>query len=349
MAYFSGRRILITGGASFIGSHLTEALLEAGALVTVADDYSSGSPENLGEALRHVRMLELDLRSPEAAAQACEGAEMVFHLAAAHGGRGYIESHQAACAENMVLDQIVYRAALAAGAGKVVFASSACVYPGWLQDDPSAGRKRLSEDLVGPPYDPDGLYGMAKLTGELALRAIAQENGMSAAICRFFTAYGPRCGESHAILAMIARAFVGADPFEVWGTGEQIRSWIYVDDLVRMTLLAAERIDDGTAVNVATDEDHTVREAAEIVLAAAGHNAEIVARPDMPTGPLYRSADVALADRLLGYRPQVDLAEGVRRTTDWYRGVKDPAWVRADLDRLLTEREDAVPAGVQKV
>lgn len=349
MAYFSGRRILITGGASFIGSHLAVALLEAGARVTVADDFSSGSPENLGEALDQVRMLELDLRSPDAAAHACQGAEMVFHLAAAHGGRGYIESHQAACAENMVLDQIVYRAALAAGAQKVVFASSACVYPGSLQEDPSASRKRLSEDLVGPPYDPDGLYGMAKLTGEMALRAIAQENGMAAAICRFFTAYGPKCGESHAILAMIARAFVGADPFEVWGTGEQIRSWIHVDDLVRMTLLAAERIDDGTAVNIATDEDHTVREAAEIVLAAAGHKAEIVTRPDMPTGPMYRSADVTLADSLLGYKPRVDLAEGVRRTTEWYRGVKDPAWVRADLGRLLTEREDAAPAGVQKL
>jgi nucleoside-diphosphate-sugar epimerase len=342
VAFLRLRRVLVTGGASFIGSHLVHALLQAGALVTVADNFSSGSPANLGTAVSDIHLLELDLRHPESAAAACAQAELVFHLAAAHGGRGYIETHEAACAENMVLDQSVYRAALRAGAAKIVFASSACVYPAALQRDP-AGRQALREDLVGPPYEPDGLYGMAKLTGELVLRAIVREHGMQAAVCRYFTAYGPRCGESHAIIAMIARAFVRADPFEVWGTGAQVRSWIYVDDLVAMTLLAAERIDDGSAVNVATAEDHTVREVAEIVLAATGHRAAIVTRPGMPTGPAFRTADTRLARELLGYVPRVSLAEGVRRTAGWYYAAKDQAAVAADLDRLLVEREAGTP------
>jgi nucleoside-diphosphate-sugar epimerase len=269
--------------------------------------------------------------------------DLVFHLAAAHGGRGYIDAHPATCAENMLLDQQVFGAARRAGVGKVVFASSACVYPGHLQDDPTA-RQVLTEDLVGPPYDPDGLYGMAKLAGELALRAIVREHGMAAANCRYFTAYGPRCGESHAIIAMIARAFAGTDPFELWGTGDQIRTWIYVDDLVRMTLLAAERVDDGSAVNVATDEEHTVREAAELVLRCTGHRATIVPRPDMPTGPLYRTAGVDRARALLGYRPAVDLATGVARTVDWYFATKDRAAVSRTLDRLLMERGVPEPA-----
>lgn len=340
MSFFARRNVLVTGGASFIGSHLAIALLEAGARVTVADNYSSGSPANLGDAAGDIRLLELDLRLPDAAEAAAAGAEVVFHLAAAHGGRGYIAAHEATCAENMVLDQNVYRASLKAGAAKVVFASSACVYPAGLQRDPAA-RGVLREDLVGPPYDPDGLYGMAKLTGELVLRAIAREHGLQAAACRYFTAYGPRCGESHAVIAMIARAFTGADPFEIWGTGEQVRSWIYVDDLVRMTLLAAERIDDGSAVNVATDEDHTVREAAQIVLAATGHRATITTLPQMPTGPAYRTADTSLARGLLGYVPQVRFADGVRRTAQWYYAAKDRASVAANLDRLLVERDTA--------
>jgi UDP-glucose 4-epimerase len=192
--------------------------------------------------------------------------------------------------------------------------------------------------MVGPPYDPDGMYGLAKLAGELGLRAIHAEHGMAAAICRYFTAYGPRCGESHAIMAMIARAFAGADPFDIWGTGEQIRTWIYVDDLVAMTLLAAERIDDGEAVNIATDDRHTVREAAELVLRITGHQASIRPRVEMPTGPLYRMASTERARALLGYTPRVTLAEGVRRTVDWYFAAKDRTAVAQSLDRLLVER-----------
>jgi nucleoside-diphosphate-sugar epimerase len=342
MGFLSRCRVLVTGGASFIGSHLVLALLEAGAMVTVADNFSSGSMENLSEVAEDVRVVRTDLRWPDAARSATKGAEMVFHLAAAHGGRGYIDTHPATCAENMLLDQQVYRAALEAGVDKVVFASSACVYPGPLQEDPTAHRA-LREDLVGPPYDPDGMYGMAKLTGELALRAMVREHAMSAAICRYFTAYGPRCGESHAILAMIARAFVGTDPFEVWGTGEQVRTWIYVEDVVRMTLLAAEHIDNGDAVNIATEEEVTVRQAAELVLRTTGHRAELKTRPEMPTGPLYRTANTDLARKLLGYTPVVPLSEGVRRTVDWYFATKDRDDVARTLDQRLFERGESAP------
>ncbi|MDW5324868.1 NAD-dependent epimerase/dehydratase family protein [Plantactinospora sp. KLBMP9567] len=338
--YLAGRRVTVTGGASFIGSHLCEALVAAGAVVRVADDFSSGSMANLDAVARDVEIRRLDLRRPEAAAEACAGAELVFHLAAAHGGRGYIDSHPAACAENMLVDQHVFRAAVRAGVAKVVFASSACVYPEGLQRDVTV-RTRLREDLVGPPYDPDGLYGMAKLCGELVLRSLAREHGIGAAVCRYFTAYGPRCGESHAIMAMIARAFVRADPFELWGDGEQIRTWIHVDDVVRMTLLAARRVDDGEAVNVATEEEHTVREAAEMVLRATGHRAAIRTRPEMPTGPLCRTADIGRARALLGYAPRVTLTEGIRRTVDWYFAAKERSGVAERLDALLVERDSA--------
>ncbi|MFY1632223.1 NAD-dependent epimerase/dehydratase family protein [Solwaraspora sp. WMMB335] len=336
--FFAGRAVTVTGGASFIGSHLCRALLEAGAAVRVVDDFSSGSQHNLHDIAGDLDILRLDLRSRPAADAACAGAEIVFHLAAAHGGRGYIDNYQTICAENVVIDQNVLRGALNAGVDKVVLASSACVYPGYLQRA-DTGHRPLREDQVGPPYDPDGMYGMAKLMGELTLRNLHREHGLGAAICRYFTAYGPQCGESHAIVAMIARAFVGTDPFEVWGTGDQVRCWIYIDDLVRMTLLAAQRIDDGGAVNIASDESHTVRGAAELVLRVTGRQARIVSRPDMPVGPLTRTADTALSRALLGYVPRIGLAEGVRRTAQWYFSTKDEAVVAANLDRLLVERE----------
>lgn len=108
----------------------------------------------------------------------------------------------------------------------------------------------LTEDLVTPPYEADNLYGWAKPMGELTLKAYCQETDIKAASCRYFTAYGPRCLENHAVMAMIARAFIRQRPFEVWGDGKQVRNWTYIDDIVEGTLLAAEKIDDGTAINL---------------------------------------------------------------------------------------------------
>ena len=153
--------------------------------------------------------------------------DIVFHNAADHGGRGYIDLHQVNCSTNLVLDGQVFRAAERAGVEKVVFASSGCVYPEDLQTDPEEVLY-LTEDLVRPPYNADNLYGWAKLMAEMTLRAYHAEGRMKAASLRYFTAYGPRCPESHAVMAMIARAMTGQDPFEIWGTGEQVRNWTHV-------------------------------------------------------------------------------------------------------------------------
>jgi nucleoside-diphosphate-sugar epimerase len=104
---------------------------------------------------------------------------------------------------------------------------------------------------------------------------------------------------------MIAKAFIGQDPFELWGDGSQIRNWTYIDDIVRGTILAAERIEDGTAVNLGTTERIRVIDAARTVLEYTGHTAKIKTLPDMPTGPINRVADNALAKKLLGWEPHV--------------------------------------------
>lgn len=336
---WNARTALVTGGASFIGSHLVEGLLARGAEVAVVDDLSSGRLEHIGHLVDagRVTFTDADLLEPGVAERVVRGASVVFHLAADHGGRGYVDLHQAACATNLALDGIVFRACRREGVEKVVYASSGCVYPNHLQRDPDEPLF-LSEDMAGPPYDADNMYGWAKLMGELTLRSCVREWGMRAVSCRYFTVYGERAKEDHAVIAMIARAFTRQDPFEVWGDGRQVRNWTYVGDIVEGTIRAAEAIDDGTAINLGTMERTTVLDAAREVLRRTGHEARILPRPDMPTGPMNRVADNRLACRLLGWQPRVCFVEGLRRTVDWYYATKDRDEVARRLAGALTER-----------
>lgn len=337
--HWNGKKVLVTGGASFIGSNLAEELLRKGAQVRVVDNLSSGRRENIQDLVQagKVEFIQGDLLDPKISEESVRGQQVVFHLAADHGGRGYVDLHPVECSTNLILDGMLFRNAHRAGVEKVVFASSGCVYPNFIQTNVKE-ELYLDEAKVGPPYDSDNLYGWAKLMGEMSLRAYYKQYGMKAASCRFFTVYGPKGVENHAVIAMIARAFIKEDPFEVWGTGEQIRNWTYIDDIVRGTILAAERIDDGTAVNLGTMERIRVMDAVHEVLKITGHKANIKTLPNMPTGPYNRVADNKLAKELLGWEPQYPFMQGLRKTIDWYYSTKNPAEVKAYFKRMLTER-----------
>lgn len=339
MSNWTNHSVLVTGGASFIGSHLVDLLVSIGAKVTVIDDLSSGRLDNLRVHLEsdQIRFIQADLRRQEEAEKAIAGHKTVFHLAADHGGRGYIETHEAACAANMLLDGIVFKACVENAVERIVYASSGCVYPRDLQADKD-NIVRLGEAQVGPPYDADGIYGWAKLMGEKTLAAYAREHGVRAVSCRYFTAYGPRATESHAVIAMIARAFVKQDPFVVWGTGEQVRNWTYVSDIAEGTLKAAELADDGTAYNIGTMEGTRVLDAANLVLKRSGHDAPIQTCPDMPTGPYYRIADNNALHEKAGWRPSVSFEDGLAKTMEWYWSTHSVNDVRVRLPDLLLER-----------
>lgn len=336
---WSHKKVLVTGGASFIGSHLVDQLVERGAQVRVVDDLTSGRLSNIEGHLKagRITFVEADLREPGVTRSAMNGIEVVFHLAADHGGRGYVDLHQAGPASNLFLDGLVFWEALQAGVQKVVYASSGCVYPNYMQTDPKR-ELYLREEDVKPPHDADNMYGWAKLMAELTLQAYHREHKLGAASLRYFTVYGPRGVENHAVIAMIARGFVRQDPFEVWGDGTQIRNWTYVDDIVSGTILAAEKINDGTAVNLGTMERVRVIDAAQMVIDRVGYKPQIKRRPDMPTGPVNRVADNALAKKLLGWEPKTLFREGLQKTMDWYFASKQKEDVRGVLEKMLTAR-----------
>jgi len=340
MTEFKGKRVLVTGGASFIGSHLVDALIEEEPKsIRVVDNLCSGKIENIQEHIdsKRIEFHQRDLLEPGLADKMAKDIDIVFHLAADHGGRGYVDLHQAACATNLALDGIMIKASYDAKVEKFLFASSGCVYPNFKQNNPKE-ILYLTEDMVGPPYDSDHMYGWAKLMAEMALKAYHKDRGTKSASCRFFTVYGERGIENHAVIAMIARAFIKQNPFKVWGTGEQVRNWTHVSDIVSGLILSAKKIDDGTAVNLGTMERIRVIDAVKEVLKYTGHKAEIELHPEMPTGPYNRVADNSLSKKLLDWEPKIKFIDGLHKTIDWYFANKNKEEVAKKLNYLLTER-----------
>ncbi|RLM50032.1 NAD-dependent epimerase/dehydratase family protein [Halorubrum sp. Atlit-28R] len=339
MSEWNDEHVLVTGGASFIGSHLVEDLVAEGADVRVADDFSSGERENLSAVEDQIEIVSGNLKDRSFADEATADIDTVFHLAADHGGRGYISNYPANCASNMALDNIVYESAAKNGVDRISFASSACTYPTDIQQE----RQRLREDMVsfeerGGAYA-DEVYGWAKLMGERSLRAYQEQYDIDTSIVRIFTAYGPRENETHAIVAFMAKAYAEQDPFPIWGDGEQTRNFTYVKDITRALRLAAENITDGTPVNAGISRYVTMNEAVEIIFDDLDWEPdEIDYMTDKPQGVRHRAADTTRAEELLGWEPEYTVEEGIKNTLDWYVDARDKEYVRENLETLLHER-----------
>ncbi len=340
---WGGVRVVVTGGASFIGSHLVESLVQAGAEVLVVDDLSSGRLENLAEVKDRVKVVRLDLEycRLQEAARAFHGAEVVFHLAAVHGGRGYIDTHPADVCSNFAIDHHVFEAARKADVGRVVSASSACVYPPSLQSAERSDYKLRESDLdprdLLEPLSSDLEYGWAKTMGEVQLLAFIKQYGLKGCSVRFVTAYGPRENETHAVIALIYKALARMDPYEIWGNGKQDRDLTYVADIVSGTLRASERILDGRGVNIGTGRRYTILEVAETIFDLVDwHPKEFRFDLTKPTGVVSRALDISMAREVLGWEPKFSLRHGLEETIAWYRATHRGK--RLPDTRVLLER-----------
>ena len=324
-------RVIVTGGASFIGSHLVDRLVELGAKPTVIDNFSSGTMENLSQSLSKINVVKMDLEwcNPHEIIEAFKDHEVVFHLAATHGGRGYIDTHPADVSSNFAIDHHVFEASLKANVQRVISASSACAYPPKLQNTTNSAYL-LKEDDSNPfkldePLSADLEYGWAKLIGEMQLIAFIKQYGLKGCSLRFVTAYGPRENETHAIIALIYKAFEKMDPYQIWGTGEQDRDFTYVSDIVEGSVLAAEKIFDGTAINLGTGVRYKIKDVAAKIFDAIGWKPRrILFDTSKPVGVVTRALDISRAKGLLDWEPKVSLEEGLKKTVDWYVRTHEP-------------------------
>ena len=323
--FWDDTRILVTGGASFIGSHLVDKLVTLGSNVTVIDDLSSGKKENLSQSWDKIQFKKNDLEyiTKSELNNLFRDQEIVFHLAAIHGGRGFITTHPADVSSNFSIDHHVFEACMNSNVKNLVFASTACVYPTELQNEIGSDYKLKEED--SDPLKLDGYmsadieYGWGKLMSEMQLHAFRKQYGLKGCPVRFVTAYGPRENKTHAIIALIYKAIEKMEPFEIWGNGEQERDFTYVEDIVEGSILAGEKIFDGTPINLGTGTRYRIKEVVEMICKILNW------RPDnfkfdtsKPVGALSRALDNSTAKKLLGWEPRFTLKDGLEKTIEWY-------------------------------
>lgn len=340
---YEGKNVLVTGGASFIGSHLVEKLVSAGASVKVIDDFSSGSVRNLNNFIKDINIIELDLRERSGIDKFFKQVDIVFHLAAIHGGRGFIETQQNSMLDNLNIDTNVMKMSLKNDVSLLVHASSACAYPVNLQAD-ELGRNLLSEEqasmsIQGKAF-PDGVYGWTKLMGEYQLETLSGKS-MRGRSARIFTAYGERENLSHAAIALIAKSVLQIDPFPVWGSGNQTRNFTHVSDTVHGLLLlgADNRQKQFDVFNIGMSQHFTVNDfISEIHKQINWQPKQWHFQLDKPAGVASRASDNTKIKAVLGWEPKVGLAAGISKTLTWYIEQSDNPKTKKELEEKLLAR-----------
>lgn len=337
--FWTNKRVVITGGAALIGSHLQDYLISQNVKkLTIIDNLYTGKRENIQ---RDVNFILGDCREYNDCHRALVSHDILFHLACQHGGRGYVDTHPVACADNLSLDAKVFRVARDVGIQKVIFTSSACVYPMFFQGNPNKEVK-LSEEMAdwNQPSLADNQYGWAKLMGEMALDAYVAEGYYDGVSARQFTVYGPRMRNNHAIAALIAKTYIKQDPFEIWGDGKQFRNWTYVKDIVEgLANIAETHYLKRGAVNLGTEQKFTVDLAAKTIWLAMGWEpSKVKYLKDMPTGPANRVANARKAYDLLEWRPKYRFDYSLKETINWFTNYYSVEEVRATLEKSLTDK-----------
>jgi UDP-glucose 4-epimerase len=315
-------RILVTGGAGFIGSHLVDALLACGESVTVLDDFSIGTMENLAEAetTGRLRVLRASILDPGALSAAVTECMVVFHLAV-RCVRSSLGNPRENHAVNATGTLNVLEASRAEGVRRFVYCSSSEVYG-------NASDGVLLEDVT--QCRPVTVYGAAKLAGELYTSAYRQTYGLDTIIVRPFNAYGPRAPErgtrAEVIPRFLIRALNGLPPV-IFGDGSSGRDFTYVTEVARGILLAGTAAGITATVNIAYGRMITVREVAETVLRTVGRNDLSVQFQTARPGDVHRlHAHNARAQNLLSFRPEIPFEDGVERYFAWFKARNlDPA------------------------
>ncbi len=309
-------RILVTGGGGFIGSHLAKKLKQQGNFVRIADikfdDYMKDK--------YYSEKLTLDLRVWENCLKATEGMDKVYNLAANMGGIGFItEIGAEVMHDNVLINTLMLEAARLKNIKRYLYTSSACVYPTYRQTNPElAGLKE--EDAY--PADPDNFYGWEKLYTEKLCEAYQRDYGMNIRVLRYHNIYGPegtyKGGREKSPAAICRKICEATNPgtIDIWGDGEQTRSYCYVDDAVKATALLMESSYE-KPLNIGSDRLVSINQLADMVIKISGKKITKTHDLSAPQGVRGRNADLTLVKKVLKWEPEISLEEGLKKTYSW--------------------------------
>ncbi len=314
------QRALVAGGGGFIGGHLAAELLGTGVEVTVADI----KPEDQwyqGHAA--ARNLVLDLEDPAACEEALAGADVVYNLACNMGGMGFIENNRALCMNSVLINTNLLKQAQQQGVQKYFYASSACIYPDYRQGETDL--VALKESDAYPAMPEDG-YGWEKLFSERLCRHYLEDFGMQVRVFRFHNVYGPFGtwdGGREKAPAAICRKIIEAErngsyEIEVWGDGEQTRSFMYIDDCITGIdkLMASDYAE---PLNLGRSELVSINQLVDLVSEISGIEVKRNHNLSAPQGVRGRNSDNTLIREVLGWEPGIDLRTGLTHTYRWIR------------------------------
>jgi UDP-glucose 4-epimerase len=315
-------RLLVTGGAGFIGSHLVRALISQGAGVRVLDDFSSGREENLAELApgelgsgAEVELLRGDVSDPEACAQACDGVDGIFHEAALVSVPRSVEEPERTWEVNSTGTLRLLEAAHKADVKRFVFASSSAAY----------GESEELPKVETMPVDPRSPYAASKVSGETLLASYGASHGIQAVSLRYFNVFGPRQLDDSpytGVIAIFARCLLEGVAPTIHGDGGQTRDFTYVDNVVAANLAAMHgEVPTGSVINVGGGERISILELYQAIAEALGSDLEPVTGETRAGDVRHSLADLERAERLLGYRPAVSWRDGLTKTLEWYRSV----------------------------
>lgn len=320
--FYTNKKVLVTGGSGFIGSHVVEMLVNRGAKVRVSttNGLTDRGKHNLSTVLDHIEVMDADLRDVEQAKKATAGQDLIINAAAKVAGMPYNKAHPASMfRENMLIGMNVIEAARQTGCERFLVVSSACVYRrDCLIPTPE------TEGFVDQPEDTNRGYGWSKRMAEFLGQAYHDEYGMTVAIARPYNCYGPRDEfdpeHSHVIPGIIKRFFDGENPFKIWGNGEQSRSFLYVKDFARGLLEVLEKYPEADPLNIGANEETRIKDLVYMIREIAGKT-DVPVELDLtkPIGQPRRHCDVTKAEEKIGWKPEYTLHQGLEETIAWYK------------------------------